>query len=396
MIYVFILVACAAFGWLYLTQVGVDPRHKYLLSLPLAIILAIPPAFRFRTGWDWEAYDIMYAKISLAQVGHLSGDLLFDLLLLVSRILGVSPYIVPAFIIVLVFFLCAVRRAVSDFAIPLAAVFFLWYGYFAAWSTIRQGIAISVLSLAFLGIRPKVAWMFAISAVLFHKSALLVVLLWAASRLLQSMSPKARVVIGTAFLLVVAYLRSVDILTLVERFNLLPLLGEGRSLSFGAREFLMAPYPLFTGRMVELLASLLVLSLLALRRTALHEERASRFRFKERRWITVLVGLQVQHLIIYLACSPITVFAERMVLYYDFIHCIAVGSALVGIVYLVSELLRPRRLSMPGTRVLLASSLLFSLYYIGNRYYNIFHAESREVGELTHAQRFFPYRSIFE
>jgi len=48
------------------------------LFMPVIVVLILPAALRWHTGWDWESYDAMLAAAPTAALGSNSGDILFD------------------------------------------------------------------------------------------------------------------------------------------------------------------------------------------------------------------------------------------------------------------------------------------------------------------------------
>jgi hypothetical protein len=232
-------------------------------------------------------------------------------------------------------------------------------------------------------------------AFLLHKTAIFPIIVYLLWKWGSGRSWRTIFILGSAVLVLVGILRAINVLTLIGEFDVLPLLGQARAISFSQREFFLEPYPLLTGRMAEILLSIVVLSLSLYGKWRIDTEDPFLAPQPER-LVTLLLGLQLQHLLVYLLCSPLTVLAERMILYYDYVHAIAVGSVLILVVRMLSRAMWPTSLTIHGTRVILALLFLTSAAYIANRYNNIFHAESREIHELTHAERFLPYRSILE
>lgn len=395
MIYFLLFMTCIAVGSLIILKSPPRPRYAYSALVPAMFMLLLPAALRFRTGWDWESYDLIFSMTSLSTFGQMSGDYLFDVTLLLSKWLGLTPYVLPAAVIVLSFFLVLVRRSVSYLAVPISLILFLWYGYYSAWSTIRQGMSIAVISIGFLDIKPRYKYLFFLMAILLHKTAVVPVAVYFLWRLLSAFSRRTLLLLGISALILVLLIRNVSVLDLISKVDVLSLIGENRAVSFSQREFLLASYPFYTGRMAELLLSIGTLAFALKGKWRLPED-DSALAPQASTSMGLLLMLQCQHLLVYILCSPLTVVAERMVLYYDVVHALALGGAMIVLIRVVSGAIRPRGISIEGTRLLLGLAFLVSAGYIANRYYNIFHAESREIGELTHAERFFPYRSILE
>jgi hypothetical protein len=353
--------------------------------IPLAAFVVAVPACRFHTGWDWEAYEEMLNAATWTGLGSVSGDYLFDIVLAIAQ----TPEALNALtstVIVCGFVIYAYRHCPSNATLAIALVMFMWYGYFCAWSAMRQGMAIVFVSFAFSA--KKTIWQaaFFIVAILLHKTAALPAAIFFVLRLpgLRSIWSQITLCVAALALLsaTASEVRSDVMLAMFE--VLLPVMGEARAVSFGLREFLIEPYPLLTGRMVEILMSIAVL--LRLGRTNPQAGGAL---------ATGLARLQIAHVIVYLMCSPLTFLAERMVLFFDFVHCAAVANAAeLAISWAVARTGMPalRRQNMVAAGMLMTT--MFVNAYLGNRYITIFSTESREAGEASHFDRFFPYRSV--
>jgi hypothetical protein len=272
----------------------------------------------------------------------------------------------------------------------IALAFFLWYGYYGAWSTIRQGVAIVFLSAAMLTSRSKTKWLCLVTAALFHRSALLPVALYLLYTLVwppSSAGTKGKwlAIMGGGAAAILSRLMSPQVAAYFLDSSS-GFFGAARIHSLASNSFFIEPYPLFAGRMVEIWITILVLGRIG--KAGLPDVAQASMTWR-------LYNLQIVHLLTYLLCSPITFIAEREVLFFDYIHCLALAYALVIWGVNVTEQKRLGWLRILNRRNCIVSIAVFvmSLGYIANRYANILSADSRDPSEITHHDRFIPYRT---
>lgn len=364
-----------------------------LLYCPAFLILMVPPAIRFQTGWDWEAYDRMAGMIDMAPVGYVSGDVAFDFMLMLANWLGVPIYALTAILIVGGFSYLLKDWCPSPKYAGIATIFFLWYGYYSTWSTIRQGVSVMWFTAGVLSGGAALPAVFFSLALLTHKSAAAPIALFLVYRALwrvRKLRGRGKFVVLSALgLAAVAYAllpSIIDTKSLVRNY-LQWALGPTRTEAFANRSFFLDAYPLITGRLVEILGSLVVLWNLG------------RYYVGEDGWrekVKLLFNLQVMHLTVYLVCSPLTFLAERQVLFFDYIHCFATSVTLLSLpmFYRPRWVLGPRSFHRLTNQAAAVALVLFSAYYVGSRYSRMLVAESRAGNEYSHYQRFIPYRSI--
>lgn len=135
--------AIISFFHIYSSRVHV----KSFLIVFYGIVVISFSAFRYHTGWDWEAYDYffnqlkpIYDNVALSNIfGFEFGFLYLSSLL---KTLYISPYVFFSFFTIsLVIF---TSKKILGMYVYLFFVLYLYYGYFQNFSIIRQALAAAI------------------------------------------------------------------------------------------------------------------------------------------------------------------------------------------------------------------------------------------------------------
>lgn len=329
------------------------------ISLILFILL---PGLRYHVGWDYDAYDAFFLrldKISLSDfIDIFSGDFeyepLFVLLSFISVKLFIPPYLLISTIITTIYY----KIVTSYFNRYFYIIFlgYIYYGYFQQFSIIRQGLSISVLYYSFTMIKDKKKQLiFCLLSILIHYSSLLSVIIFAISSKLNFKKKWIYLILICSIPLVLFKTNLVMSLVNMVTFQRYSVLTEIDFLNYKV------------GLSLKYIEAV-ILIILSIRLLPLESDKIVLFFF----------NLMIFEIINYAVFNDITIIYERYNVVFEFAH-------IVIFTLLMMRLFKNQLLSY-----------FFILSFILFRYYQLFNSESRNLNELSHYERFFPYKTIFK
>jgi hypothetical protein len=340
--------------WHFFSLKSINLKRLVLL---LFILL---PGLRQNVGWDYEAYDAFFVQLdkfdwsgicNIFQLGF-EYEPLFILLSFLSLKLLIPPYLLFSALISFFYYKIATKYFNSLFYILFVG--YTYYGYFHQFSIIRQGLSISLLYYAFLiVVNGKLRLILSMISVFIHYSSFLTLIIFYLSKYFTFSKNFILVVLLSTFPLILFKTNFILSLVNLITFERYLLLTEIDFLNYKVG---------FSLKYVEIV----ILILLSLNNSFVKVE--NKFFF----------NLLIYELMNYSFFNDMTIAYERFNVIFEFSHIIIL--TLIVFNYFRNRLL----------------SYCFILVFVLFRYFQFFNSESRNLFELSHYERFFPYHSIFD
>lgn len=339
---------------------------KFTLTVYI-VLLFLFSGLRYHTGWDWEAYDYFFDELAKANIitlfhynifGYEPGFVFFTY---ISSVLNIPPFLFFS-IITVSLIISSAHRYLGKYVF-IFCLLYLYYGYFHNFSIVRQGVAAALFaySIRFLILNNNKFYVVIMIGALFHISAIMLF----AIPLLCRWSKKIPFTPIVLLSLITVLFPISEMIGLKAILSTVPALKNylnndtlsykvGFSLKYV--ELLLIFYCFYDGRFVELMKK----------------------NFSEQNFY-IFRSLILVELLIYSIFNDFSIFYERLSVYFEFSHAIAIAMIISAFKY--------RRVQF-----LLLMILLLIVFF---RYYQLVNSPVRVQGEMSHLERFENYCSIF-
>jgi hypothetical protein len=331
-----------------------------ILKKIILINFILLPGLRYQTGWDYEAYDYFFKNLEETNLidffvkfisFNYEYEPIFTIISYFSVKFFISPYLLVSSIITLIFYKLTIKYYYKFFYVIFLG--YVYFGYFHQFSIIRQGLSISLLYFIFFFYKNnKNKILLCLISIFIHYSSII-------SLIYFYLSKKQTFKNKHIYIIIFLTLPFVFIKTniIVDLINLVTFQKYS-----GYTEIDFLNYKVgFSLKYLETLL-LIIFSMKFL----------EKFRFIDKIFFNMLIF----ELINYAIFNDITIIYERFNVIFEFSH-------LIVFVLLLSNTLKNNLLIY-----------LFLFIFILIRYYQFFNSDPRNFEELTHFERFFPYKSI--
>lgn len=366
------LVLCIVVACSLCSIISTNPRRFVLFA---ALTLILFAGLRSDIGWDYEVYQAFYNSMMDANLrdAFTSGDIAdslgfepgFTLLIWLTAHFDLNYQLICAVLTILLVFYAASQIG-DKHSIPIFIILYLWYGYFHNFTIIRQGLASAIAFWAIASMsKPIRATGSTIAASLVHKSSVfLLPMIFVCIRFLGHRALLA----ALCFAWILTLTRLGDPIATMLSTNFGPSKWETLS-DDGALNYKVG----FSLILIEY--TIVTVALLGLP----NNEPSIRF----------ARGIVIARLLLYGIFNDVTIAWERTSTFSDPMYAMALA---IIISKLANHFMKNRLQSQVFTLLV----ILVATVYVGVKYDRMLASEARIVSERSHADRFIPYKSIFD
>lgn len=331
------------------------------------LLLSLFAGLRFHTGWDWEAYDYFFNLLNQANIYNFFSYNIFNyepgfvLLSYISILLNIPPFLLFA-IITVSLIVSSAHKYLGKF-VYIFCLIYLYYGYFHNFSIVRQGIAAALFaySIRFLIVRSYKFYFVIIFASLFHISAAMLLAI-----------PLLLVIANRVpFFLLLLLSICMVLLPLSDMLGLKSLMSKIPALNIYLNNSTLSYKVGFSLKYLELL---IVFYCYYERKVFL--PLINNFGIRQ---FWIFKGLIIIELMIYSIFNDYSIIYERLSVYFEFSHAIAIA--------MIVSTFKYKRIQF--------FLMLILLFFVFARYYQLVYSPVRVPGEMSHLERFENYCSIF-
>ena len=346
---------------------ALDRKNIGVILAIYSAILILFSGLRYHTGWDWEAYDYFFDKISNGSITDLKNNNIFNyepgflILSYLSLKLNISPYITASTITVALILISARKYCHKYIYVFLIA--YLFYGYFHNFSIIRQGISAAIFAYALQYILSKKYIRYYASIIIassFHSSALILLLIPAGVYVLQ----KTPIIILLVVSLLMVYFNLSEISEIKNN------LSHIESINFYLKNEDLSYKVGFSFKYLEILILLFFFC----------QKKCTfilRQKYGDENYL-LFKSLLIIELLNYSIFNDFSIIYERINVYFEFTHAV--------IIVMVASIFKFKKIQF--IIILLLSAIIFI------RYFQLIHSPVRIDGELSHYDRFNNYCSV--
>ena len=341
--------------------INIKQGIKFTLTVYI-VLLFLFSGLRYHTGWDWEAYDYFFDELAKANIitlfhynifGYEPGFVFFTY---ISSVLNIPPFLFFS-IITVSLIISSAHRYLGKYVF-IFCLLYLYYGYFHNFSIVRQGVAAALFaySIRFLILNNNKFYVVIMIGALFHISAIMLFAIPLLCRWSKKI-PFTPIVLLSLITVLFPISEMIGLKTILSTVPALKNYLNNDTLSYKVGfslkyvELLLIFYCFYDGRFVELM----------------------------KKNFSIFRSLILVELLIYSIFNDFSIFYERLSVYFEFSHAIAIAMIISAFKY--------RRVQF-----LLLMILLLIVFF---RYYQLVNSPVRVQGEMSHLERFENYCSIF-